>query len=198
MKFVVFLSVIVLLSMGCASMNGISKEEFMEWTKANVEIAKINADVNSRPTFELNLTPDGKVAGIKTYAQPNVMPFMEQKRPSEWVGTVNRLLSIGGYLGGAAIIGDAVKDMVDSSGKNAGHNTTTTGSYNTDRHDITTTTSTTNTTSGSYNGDYRDVSGSVSDDHSNRSINNSYNPIDRHDVNGAMPEDYQWLAPPLQ
>lgn len=56
--------------------------------------------------------------------------------------------------------GDAVK--------NAGHNTAISGSYNRDRHDT---------------GSYRDFTGST--DQSNRSINNSYNPFDRHDINDS-------------
>lgn len=167
--------IICLLMVSCVSM---TKEEYIAWTQANMEIAKANANMQSRPTFELQLTPDGKVSGIKTYASPVLIPYIDQKRPSEWVGTVNRLLSIGGTLGTTAIIGNAFKSIVNTVGNSAGHNTTTTitDSYN-------------QTQNGdnigrdyirdSYNPqDSYNTDNSINDSYNpDNSINNSYNPI---------------------
>lgn len=158
---VVFLVLSILT--GCATM---SPTEFTAWTIANKEIAQSNVAAGNRPTFDLSLTLDGRVSGIKVYAQPVMMPYIAQKDPSPWVRTVDKLISVGGFLGGGIIVGNAMKGILDDVGKNAGHNTAISGSYNTDRHD---------------SGDYRDI-GALTDDHSNRSINDSYNPTDRHDV----------------
>lgn len=64
-------------------------------------------------------------------------------------------------------LGDVLKKALD----NSGHNSTVTGSYNQDRHD---------------SGDFRDI-GTYQDDRSNRSISNSYNPVDRHDTVTPVP-----------
>ena len=85
-------------------------------------------------------------------------------------------------FGGFAI--DRITKFGSHAVDSAGHNTAISGSYNTntDRHDV----------ADSYNGDYRDI-GSLADDHSNRSISDSYK--DRHDISNAYnPVDYHGVV----
>lgn len=73
----------------------------------------------------------------------------EQIKNSEWVATVDRVMGGALMLSTTAVIGSAVKGIVNSAVTNAGHNSsiiTTTNTASTDSHNSIATTNTTNTT----------------------------------------------------
>jgi len=172
MKKIALLLIATLLIGGC-----MSSEEYIKWVDANAQIALMNQKNSQNPILNIEWCGQDKqqICKLQVFPQPSTIPYLSQKKDSEWVGTVNRLLSIGGMVGGIYATGSALKDIVNSVGTNAGHNTTyndsfnTSGSYNTDSHDT--------SISGSYNTDRHDINDSYNDRHD---INNSYNPVDNH------------------
>lgn len=71
----------------------------------------------------------------KTIVEP------QQIKNSEWVGTVNNIVSGAVSFGSTAVLGSVMKSVVNSVGENAGHNTSIT---NTDSGNTTTTMTNTN------------------------------------------------------
>lgn len=125
------------------------------------------------------------------YAGPVIQP-PQQIKNSEWVGTVNNVVSGGMALGSTAVLGSVIKSVVNSAGENAGHNTTTTvnttGSYNTENTSSVSVsdsgnTTNTNTNSGNTISDSGNTTETTettttstttntNDDHSNNNSNN--------------------------
>ena len=159
---------------GCAG----TSDRAREFQSANYK-AYIDAVTKPQPVFEIKAKA-GQVLKIENaesitvYAPAGntgngnraIQPFQEPDTPA---GSVARAI---GSIGSRAIdqaavflpwywVSKAAENVLMKSFDAAGRNTSY--SY-----------------SDSYNGDYRDIGGAF--DNSNRSINGSYNPIDRHDV----------------
>jgi hypothetical protein len=166
----------VFLVSGC-----MGKEEYIKWADVNAQIAVLNARSQQNPMVNIEWCGQDKqqICKLQVYPQPSIIPYIAQKKDSEWVSTVNKLIGVGGVVGGIYATGSALKGIVNSVGTNAGHNINdsynTSGSYNTDRHD-------TNITD-SYNTDRHDISDSYNTDR--HDINDSYNSTDRHDINNS-------------
>jgi len=179
-KLGIIMVMAVFLVSGC-----MTSEEYIKWVDANAQIALINQKNSQNPILNIEWCGQDKqqICKLQVFPQPSTIPYLSQKKDSEWVGTVNKLLSIGGMVGGIAVTGNALKGIVNSVGTNAGHNITdsynTSGSYNRDSHDT--------SISGSYNTDRHDINDSYNDRHDindsyndRHDINNSYNPVDNH------------------
>jgi len=180
---------VVLSSFLSVSLFGcMSSVEFEKWVDANKQIALMNMQMAQRPLVHIEWCDNGtRVCKLEVYSQASLLPYLPQKKDSEWVRVADRLISVGGLIGGIAVTGNAMKGIINAVGKNAGHNIVdsynTSGSYNTDRHDI--------NYINSYNTDRHDINNSYNTSSSyntdRHDINDSYNTInshntDRHDV----------------
>jgi hypothetical protein len=110
--------------------------EYQHYLDANKDIANLNAQAAQRPLVDIEWCGDGqRICKLGVYPQANLLPYVRQKKDNEWVGTVNNLVTAGATVGGISVAGSVVKSIASTVGKSAGHDTTITGSYNTDRHD---------------------------------------------------------------
>lgn len=94
-------------------------------------------DYEHKPMVEITIDPEtGKTTGIKVWKdRPPV--HIEQKRHSPGWALANTLVKVGGWLGGAAIIGNYLTDFSDTLVNAGGSGGTTIGSYNSVGQDYT-------------------------------------------------------------
>lgn len=189
----VLIALALILLTGCAS-----EQAYRDYTIAYTGyINSQTAKGNEVPKLVEIVAKDGEtieMKGVKSFVVYSPSAVVNQAQPpqqiknSEWVGTVNNIVSGGMALGSTAVLGSVIKSVVNSAGENAGHNTTvnTTGSYNTENTSSISdsgNTTTTNTNSGNTISDSGNTTETTTtttnttttnnnDDHSNNNSNN--------------------------
>lgn len=154
--------------MGCAgekSHPDMNYVAYLEALKIQPKILEITAQPGQ--TIEFRGVQSFTVYGMNAKAadiQPYQAPLSTGQIVMKELFSTARVAIQYGFYGFAA---DRLFSFGTAAVENAGHNTSISGSYNTDRHD---------------SGNYRDI-GQLQDDHSDRSVNDSYN--DRHDTNSS-------------
>lgn len=170
-----FLAVVSLSFMfGCASNTQMRELRSIDYR------AFLDATTKPQPIFEMKAKAGQtlKIENIESltiYAPPgnggngsrSIKPLAEPENPVVSVvsRTLDRATDVGLSMAPWYLAGKELSNVLETALKNAGHNTS--DSYNTPY-------------TNSFNGDYRDFTGNV--DNANNSINNSYNPVDRHDI----------------
>ncbi|MEA3272320.1 MAG: hypothetical protein U9P90_01480 [Patescibacteria group bacterium] len=189
------LSILVLilgfLFIGCAHNEHMASIEKARWEAYGQAMKAYynNLPENRRELINLQLDESGKLQGLKVYDSKTAqLPLPNEPREikpwaSQMTDSVANSKVVETAIKWTAGL-FAVKIITD----NAGHNTS--GSYNSDRHDVTTTTD--DSIKDSYN-DSRQIDESVNTDTANsNNISDSNNPIDnsQHDSNN---HDEQWM-----
>lgn len=117
--------------------NSTQKQEIQLFKLEGVDGQQIELKGVKSITVNMPAQNTANANSIKGYQAPR----------NEWVDVVNTAIKVGGGIAGYYVIGNVVTDVVESIGKNAGHNTT--GSFN-----------------DSSSGNYRGNAGSVTHDQS--------------------------------
>jgi hypothetical protein len=187
----VVLCLVILVTFGCATSKTVDTNylAYLEAQKAHVvaqkqEIQLMRMVAKEGESIELK--------GVKEFsvympAPQSKAPEQKTSQPSEWAGVANNLIKVAGHVAGVAIMSEGVVDLVNTVGKNSGHNTI--GSYNDqssgdyrnntgDGYGNIDSYNTDNSSTDNSSGNYRNFTGDQAGyiDNTNNAISDSYNP----------------------